>query len=160
MVFFFCVGGAFGWGVCQVAVGVGVLALFCSGGRAGQILVSMLHPACCLLCLWGVGLFGRIEKRRGLSQVWSAPGLTAPAAACPLSALKYAPFPCPPPPLASTQTIGALDEKKREALEKTWRKVNEDFGAIFSTLLPGTTAKLEPQEGRSFLEGKAVAAAI
>jgi hypothetical protein len=62
-----------------------------------------------------------------------------------------------PPPHASLQTIGALDEKKREALEKTWRKVNEDFGAIFSTLLPGTTAKLEPQEGRSFLEGEATA---
>lgn len=46
-----------------------------------------------------------------------------------------------------------LDEKKREALEQTWLKVNEDFGSIFGTLLPGTTAKLEPQEGRSFLEG-------
>ena len=32
-------------------------------------------------------------------------------------------------------------------------QVNADFGSIFSTLLPGTTAKLEPQEGRSFLEG-------
>ena len=47
-----------------------------------------------------------------------------------------------------------LDEKKRVALENTWRKVNADFGSIFSTLLPGTTAKLEPQEGRSFLEGE------
>ena len=54
----------------------------------------------------------------------------------------------------TTQTIGALDEKKREALEKTWRKVTTDFGAIFSTLLPGTTAKLEPQEGCSFMEGE------
>lgn len=47
-----------------------------------------------------------------------------------------------------------MDEKKREALEKTWRKVNGDFGAIFSTLLPGTTAKLDPQEGCSFMEGE------
>jgi structural maintenance of chromosome 2 len=46
-----------------------------------------------------------------------------------------------------------LDEKKRAALEQTWLKVNEDFGSIFGTLLPGTTAKLEPQEGKSFLEG-------
>ncbi|KAL4421732.1 hypothetical protein ABPG77_002348 [Micractinium sp. CCAP 211/92] len=58
------------------------------------------------------------------------------------------------------QTIGALDEKKREALEKTWRKVNVDFGSIFSTLLPGTTAKLEPQEGCSFMEGLEVKVAF
>lgn len=32
-------------------------------------------------------------------------------------------------------------------------QVNVDFGSIFSTLLPGTTAKLEPQEGCSFMEG-------
>ncbi len=51
------------------------------------------------------------------------------------------------------QVIAELDEKKREALEKTWVRVNQDFGSIFSTLLPGTTAKLEPQEGQSFLNG-------
>ena len=34
-------------------------------------------------------------------------------------------------------------------------QVNGDFGSIFSTLLPGTTAKLEPQEGCSFMEGEA-----
>lgn len=50
--------------------------------------------------------------------------------------------------------IAELDEKKREALEKTWRKVNQDFGSIFSTLLPGTAAKLDPVEGHSFLDGK------
>jgi hypothetical protein len=32
-------------------------------------------------------------------------------------------------------------------------QVNRDFGSIFSTLLPGTQAKLEPPEGQSFLEG-------
>lgn len=32
-------------------------------------------------------------------------------------------------------------------------QVDGDFGSIFGTLLPGTTAKLEPQEGRSFMEG-------
>ena len=52
------------------------------------------------------------------------------------------------------EVITELDEKKRTALETTWRKVDGDFGSIFSTLLPGTTAKLEPQEGQSFLEGE------
>ncbi|KAL9650452.1 hypothetical protein ABK040_004676 [Willaertia magna] len=40
--------------------------------------------------------------------------------------------------------ISDLDDKKKEAINKTWKKVNEDFGSIFSTLLPGTTCKLEP----------------
>ncbi|EMC93354.1 hypothetical protein BAUCODRAFT_26658 [Baudoinia panamericana UAMH 10762] len=44
------------------------------------------------------------------------------------------------------ETIGSLDEYKKTALEKTWRKVNEDFGLIFNDLLPGNTAKLEPVE--------------
>ncbi|KAJ9654861.1 Structural maintenance of chromosomes protein 2 [Neophaeococcomyces mojaviensis] len=43
------------------------------------------------------------------------------------------------------ETIVSLDEYKREALLKTWRKVTEDFGNIFSDLLPGNnTAKLTP----------------
>lgn len=42
------------------------------------------------------------------------------------------------------QVIQELDEKKKQAIKKTWTKVNQDFGSIFSTLLPGTTAKLEP----------------
>eukprot|EP01114_Cavostelium_apophysatum_P019873 TRINITY_DN6515_c0_g1_i1.p1 TRINITY_DN6515_c0_g1~~TRINITY_DN6515_c0_g1_i1.p1 ORF type:complete len:1177 (+),score=479.47 TRINITY_DN6515_c0_g1_i1:127-3657(+) len=49
--------------------------------------------------------------------------------------------------------IAELDEKKNEALKTTWLKVNRDFGSIFSTLLPGTTAKLEPPEGGSVLDG-------
>ena len=51
------------------------------------------------------------------------------------------------------QVIAELDEKKREALHKTWLKVNQDFGSIFSTLLPGTSAKLEPPEGQDYLAG-------
>ena len=51
--------------------------------------------------------------------------------------------------------IEELDEKKKSALKATWLKVNQDFGAIFSTLLPGTQAKLEPPEGESFLDGEA-----
>ncbi|KAJ9609850.1 Structural maintenance of chromosomes protein 2 [Cladophialophora chaetospira] len=43
------------------------------------------------------------------------------------------------------ETISTLDEYKKEALIKTWRKVTEDFGNIFSDLLPGNnTAKLIP----------------
>ncbi|KIX02639.1 uncharacterized protein Z518_08581 [Rhinocladiella mackenziei CBS 650.93] len=43
------------------------------------------------------------------------------------------------------ETISTLDDYKKEALLKTWRKVTEDFGNIFSDLLPGNnTAKLVP----------------
>lgn len=41
-------------------------------------------------------------------------------------------------------TIDALDDFKREALERTWTQVNEDFGAIFNDLLPGNSCRLEP----------------
>lgn len=51
------------------------------------------------------------------------------------------------------RTIGELDRKKLVALEKTWRKVNADFGNIFSDLLPGTSARLEPPEGMSVEDG-------
>ncbi len=50
--------------------------------------------------------------------------------------------------------IEELDQKKKAALKATWLKVNQDFGGIFSTLLPGTMAKLEPPEGLSYLDGE------
>lgn len=86
--------------------------------------------------------------------------------------------------------IEELDEKKRETLKVTWVKVNKwvllpvflnlfsilqrdsagfilkessicrDFGSIFSTLLPGAMAKLEPPEGCSFLDGLEVRVAF
>lgn len=56
--------------------------------------------------------------------------------------------------------ITELDEKKKETLKVTWIKVNSDFGSIFSTLLPGTTAKLEPPEGGTFLDGLEVRVAF
>jgi structural maintenance of chromosome 2 len=57
--------------------------------------------------------------------------------------------------------IEELDVKKNEALQTTWVKVNRDFGSIFSTLLPGTSAKLEPvSEGGSVLEGLEVKVAF
>eukprot|EP00066_Takifugu_rubripes_P030417 XP_011619683.1 PREDICTED: structural maintenance of chromosomes protein 2-like [Takifugu rubripes] len=51
------------------------------------------------------------------------------------------------------QTIEELDQKKNEALNVAWQKVNKDFGSIFSTLLPGATAKLAPPQGCGVLEG-------
>jgi structural maintenance of chromosome 2 len=58
------------------------------------------------------------------------------------------------------KVILELDVKKNQALQTTWIKVNRDFGSIFSTLLPGATAKLEPPEGGSVLEGLEVKVAF
>ncbi|XP_010003765.1 PREDICTED: structural maintenance of chromosomes protein 2 [Chaetura pelagica] len=49
--------------------------------------------------------------------------------------------------------IKELDHKKTEALNIAWKKVNEDFGSIFSTLLPGARAMLVPFKSRSILDG-------
>ncbi|XP_077981159.1 structural maintenance of chromosomes protein 2-like [Glandiceps talaboti] len=57
-------------------------------------------------------------------------------------------------------TIAELDEKKSQALRKAWEQVNKDFGSIFSTLLPGTNAKLAPVEGMSILDGLEVKVAF
>ncbi|KAM3864764.1 structural maintenance of chromosomes protein 2 [Diretmus argenteus] len=51
------------------------------------------------------------------------------------------------------QTIEELDQKKNEALNIAWQKVNKDFGSIFSTLLPGANARLAPPPGGGVLEG-------
>ncbi|KAI9804517.1 MAG: hypothetical protein M1825_001416 [Sarcosagium campestre] len=51
------------------------------------------------------------------------------------------------------ETIGSLDEYKKEALQKTWEKVNGDFGQIFAELLPGSFAKLDPPEGKVITDG-------
>lgn len=52
------------------------------------------------------------------------------------------------------ETIASLDEYKKEALQKTWSKVNSDFGQIFSELLPGSNfAKLDPPEGKAISDG-------
>jgi structural maintenance of chromosome 2 len=50
-------------------------------------------------------------------------------------------------------SIKNMDDKKKQDLKKAWDQVNTNFGSIFSTLLPGTQAKLEPPEGSSFLKG-------
>ncbi|XLR42851.1 structural maintenance of chromosomes protein 2-2-like [Arachis hypogaea] len=57
------------------------------------------------------------------------------------------------------KVIKELDEKK-ETLNLTWVKVNNDFGSISSTVLPDTMAKLEPPEGCSFLDGLEVRVAF
>lgn len=51
------------------------------------------------------------------------------------------------------ETIISLDEYKKEALQKTWSKVTADFGQIFSELLPGSFAKLDPPEGKEISDG-------
>ena len=52
------------------------------------------------------------------------------------------------------ETIVSLDEYKKEALHKTWSKVNADFGQIFSELLPGSnSARLDPPEGKTINDG-------
>ncbi|XP_072716701.1 structural maintenance of chromosomes protein 2 isoform X1 [Ciconia boyciana] len=50
-------------------------------------------------------------------------------------------------------TIEELDQKKTEALHVAWKKVNEDFGSIFSTLLPGAKAMLVACKTQNTLDG-------
>ena len=71
-------------------------------------------------------------------------GLGSPAAACPSSYL---------PILTPTHTTPTPRPQPTQALETTWVRVNKDFGSIFSMLLPGTHAKLEPPEGATVAEG-------
>nr|GEX36857.1 structural maintenance of chromosomes protein 2-1 [Tanacetum cinerariifolium] len=56
--------------------------------------------------------------------------------------------------------IEEVDAKKKEILQTTWVKVNSNFGSIFSTLLPGTMAKLVPPDGGSCFDGLEVDAAL
>ncbi|NWT67502.1 SMC2 protein, partial [Prunella himalayana] len=49
--------------------------------------------------------------------------------------------------------IEELDRKKKQALDIAWKKVNEDFGSIFSTLLPGARAMLAASKNNSVLVG-------
>ena len=58
------------------------------------------------------------------------------------------------------ETISSLDEYKKEALHKTWEKVNRDFGQIFADLLPGSFAKLDPPEGKAISDGLEVKVAL
>lgn len=51
------------------------------------------------------------------------------------------------------ESIKNMDTKKVENLKTAWEEVNTNFGSIFSTLLPGAQAKLDPPDGVSFLKG-------
>ncbi|CCH60957.1 hypothetical protein TBLA_0D04610 [Henningerozyma blattae CBS 6284] len=51
------------------------------------------------------------------------------------------------------ETISKLNDYKRETLLKTWEKVTKDFGNIFGDLLPNSSAKLVPSEGKDITEG-------
>ncbi|KAL5486574.1 hypothetical protein EMCRGX_G019076 [Ephydatia muelleri] len=58
------------------------------------------------------------------------------------------------------ELIAELDQKKNEALKGAHQRVNQDFGSIFSTLLPGASAKLSPSEGMTVLDGLEVKVAF
>ena len=64
---------------------------------------------------------------------------------------------CPARPVCSQpqiqKAITDLDEKKNAALHKAHTQVTRDFGSIFSTLLPGATAKLAPVDEKDVLAG-------
>ncbi|KAH8738929.1 SMC2 protein [Cryptosporidium ryanae] len=53
--------------------------------------------------------------------------------------------------------INDLDQKKKQALENTWKAVNVSFGSIFSTLLPNANAELvqsiDPEDESNDLYG-------
>ncbi|KAH3756011.1 structural maintenance of chromosomes protein 2 [Pelomyxa schiedti] len=56
-------------------------------------------------------------------------------------------------------TIANLDLKKKQTLQATFKKVDKDFTSIFSSLLPGSTAKLE-KVGDTIFEGLEVKVAF
>ncbi|NXQ29070.1 SMC2 protein, partial [Alaudala cheleensis] len=49
--------------------------------------------------------------------------------------------------------IEELDQKKKQTLDIAWKKVNEDFGSIFSTLLPGARAVLAASKTNNVFVG-------
>lgn len=51
------------------------------------------------------------------------------------------------------ETVAKLDAYKKEALTRTWEKVNGDFGGIFGELLPGNFAKLQPSDQQDITVG-------
>ncbi len=51
------------------------------------------------------------------------------------------------------KTITELDTKKKEALAEVWKKVNIDFGSIFSTLLPSAQSSLVPVNEADITDG-------
>ena len=58
------------------------------------------------------------------------------------------------------QSIQELDVKRLSHMESTWKSVNQAFGAIFSTLLPGASAKLVTLDGQDLEDGLEVKVAF
>ncbi|KAK6021764.1 RecF/RecN/SMC protein, partial [Ostertagia ostertagi] len=56
--------------------------------------------------------------------------------------------------------IALLDIKKTQEIHKAHAQVNRDFGNIFSTLLPGASAKVEPPAGKTVEQGLEVKVAF
>ncbi|KAJ2553755.1 Structural maintenance of chromosomes protein 2 [Coemansia sp. RSA 1878] len=54
------------------------------------------------------------------------------------------------------ETISSLGKYKVETLERTWKLVDKDFGAIFGELLPGNTSRLDMLEGEPLSAGLAI----
>ena len=53
-----------------------------------------------------------------------------------------------------------VDLKKKQELEKAYLVINSNFGSIFSSMLPGTQAKLEPPAGKTIHDGLEVRVAF
>ncbi|CAJ0959738.1 unnamed protein product, partial [Mesorhabditis belari] len=51
------------------------------------------------------------------------------------------------------ETIKTLDERKEKEVIRAYEKVTKEFGNIFTTLLPGAEAKLQPPSGKTALDG-------
>ena len=58
------------------------------------------------------------------------------------------------------KVIEGLDQKKNEALHSTYKKVNKDFGSIFSTLLREIPSQARASEGGTVLDGLEVRVAF
>ena len=56
--------------------------------------------------------------------------------------------------------IEELDIKKIQSLHRTFEQVNRDFSSIFSMLLPGANAKLQPVVPESVMDGLEVKVAF
>lgn len=55
--------------------------------------------------------------------------------------------------LTIADTIQRLEEYTTDALQRTWEKVNGDFGSIMASLLPSSNAALRPVDGQPISEG-------
>ncbi|XP_017778380.1 PREDICTED: structural maintenance of chromosomes protein 2 [Nicrophorus vespilloides] len=51
------------------------------------------------------------------------------------------------------QILEDLDKKKEEAIQLAYTQVKKDFGSIFGSLLPGSSASLAPPFGKTILQG-------